>query len=141
MFNLFKKKPKQTSNSIMFYGVTDLDVNIENIKPDDLYTITPTMMQALEYLAEYYFVEHYDHYLAWCNIHEKDPDISREDYLLEMNPNLYENKKVIELFLEKDSICSILRMAYKCPPVACNFITKAEFDFYETIMYANGESV
>lgn len=137
MFNLFKKKETAAQQVSSFIGVVDIDQDINDLGPGKLYTITSNTAQALKYLAELYFVEHYDHYVAWCEFHNKDVAKSKEDYLLELNPDILNNKKIIEIYLPRDAICSILRMAYKCIPIECNFISDHEIEFYNSITHKN----
>ena len=125
----FKKKPKLTT----FWCISDKE------NPDHFYTFTNTYEEAAEYLVKLYIYKNkYEHFLQWCEFHEKD----KSDFLviceyiqsLEVNPADYYNIGTISY--TQENMASLFRIYNNCVPLNCSFETKFEQETYLELMKA-----
>jgi hypothetical protein len=125
-----------------FYLITN-KVNIKdknNIDNLICYSITNTKKQAEEYIARLLFMQHRNHFLAWCNnrnIIIKDsyyPEHSLwKTYYNLVWPNEKKIYAIQQVKYKSQDMASILRMFNNSIPVGCSFETEEEYKHYEVV--------
>lgn len=84
------------------------------------YCITSTKEDAEEYVEAITRAENLQHFLSWCELHDKKSETAWEEYSrVVIGP--YRKYGIIKMQYKVKDIASLFRMYNKCVPLGCSF--------------------
>lgn len=106
----------------------------------NILTICERDVDCFEYLGNYLYLQHQEHYKSWCNLRKKDyksKDSWKEYVSSCLGDELLNNYNIFPAYINAEMLCLLMRMYKRCIPLGCSF----EHEIEEEVMLETTKEV
>lgn len=114
------------------FGKFRLYALIHSSHPNNFLTIVSSKNEAREYAQLYIKLKHLDHFIAWSEARDLNPDdieVWNSYFEKCIQPEEKDEYRVVKIYYEKSNLLAMLRMFCNCAPLGCSFDTNVEYEY------------